>query len=67
MSEPWQRTSKESVEFHEQLEVDIVTLGRLAVGVPDVMAVQVDTCRIIVSILIASDLTELTHGRGMLR
>ena len=38
------RTSKETVQLHQQLEVDIVTLGRLAVAGANVMAIEVDTC-----------------------
>lgn len=36
-------TGKEAVELHQELEVDIVALWRLAVGVSDVMAVEIDT------------------------
>jgi hypothetical protein len=36
-------TGQEAVQLHEQLEVDIVTLGGLAVGVPNVMSVEIDT------------------------
>lgn len=36
-------TSQEAVELHEQLEIDIVTLWRLAVSVPDVVGVKIDT------------------------
>lgn len=36
-------TSQEAVQLHEQLEVDIVTLGRLAVRAPNVMSVEIDT------------------------
>ena len=37
------RTSQEAVQLHQQLKVDIVTLRRLAVGVADVMSVEIDT------------------------
>ena len=36
-------TGKKSVQLHQELEVDIVTLGRLAMGVADVMAIKIDT------------------------
>ena len=36
-------TSQEAVQLHQQLKVDIVTLRRLAVGVADVMSVEIDT------------------------
>jgi len=36
---------KEAVQLHQELEVDIVALGRLSVARLDVMAIEVDTCR----------------------
>lgn len=36
-------TDKEAVELHQQLEVDIVALGRLAVGAPNVVPVEIDS------------------------
>lgn len=39
------RTGKEAVQLHQELDVDIVALGSLAVGVPHVVLVQIDTCR----------------------
>ena len=36
-------TSQEAVQLHEKLEVRIVALGRLAVGVAHVVAVEIDT------------------------
>lgn len=42
-------TGKEAVELHQELEVDIVALGSLAMGVPDVMAIEIDTCGKIMS------------------
>ena len=36
-------TDKEPVELHQELEVDIVALGRLAVRALDVVTVQIDT------------------------
>lgn len=36
-------TSQEAVQLHEELEVRIVALGRLAVGVAHVVAVEIDT------------------------
>jgi hypothetical protein len=36
-------TSKEPVELHQELEVDIVALGSLAMAVPHMMAIEVDT------------------------
>lgn len=36
-------TSQEAVQLHEQLEVRIVALGRLAVAVAHVVAVEIDT------------------------
>lgn len=38
-----QRTGKEAVELHQEVEVDIVALGSLAVGVAHMVTVQVDT------------------------
>ena len=38
-------TSQEAVELHQELEVRIVALGRLAVGVAHVVAVEIDTCK----------------------
>ena len=37
------RTSKEAVELHQKLEVDIVALGSFSVAAPNVVAVKVDT------------------------
>ena len=39
----WVLTCQEAVQLHEQLEVDIVTLGRLAVRAANVMSVEIDT------------------------
>ena len=36
-------TGQETVELHEQLEVHIVTLGRLSVSAADMMSVEIDT------------------------
>lgn len=36
-------TGQEAVQLHQQLEVDIVTLRRLAVSVADVVSVKIDT------------------------
>lgn len=36
-------TSQEAVQLHQQLKIDIITLRRLAVGVADVMSVEIDT------------------------
>lgn len=36
-------TGQEAVELHQELEVDIVALGSLAVGVPHVVVLKVDT------------------------
>lgn len=36
-------TSQEAVQLHQELEVRIVALGRLAVGVAHVVAVEIDT------------------------
>lgn len=38
-----QLTSKEAVELHQELEVHIVALGRLAVRALDVVAVEINT------------------------
>ena len=38
-----QRTGKKAVELHQELEVDIVALGRLPMARLDVMAIEVDT------------------------
>ena len=37
------RTGQEAVELHQELEVDIVALGRLAVGAAHVVAVEINT------------------------
>lgn len=37
------RTCKEAVELYQELQVDIVALGRLAVRRLDVVAVEIDT------------------------
>lgn len=39
----WRLTSKEAVEFHEELEIHIVAFWSLAMAAPDVMPVQIDT------------------------
>jgi hypothetical protein len=36
-------TSQEAVQLHEEFEVDIVALGSLAVVVPHVVTVEIDT------------------------
>lgn len=36
-------TGKEAIQLHEKLEIDIVTLGCLAVSAPNVMSVEIDT------------------------
>jgi len=36
-------TSQEAVKLHQNLQVDVVTLGSLAVAAPHMVAVQVDT------------------------
>lgn len=41
----FERTGKEAVQLHQELQVDIVALGRLAMVALDVMAIEVDTCR----------------------
>lgn len=37
-------TGKEAVELHQELEIDIVALGRLAMAAPNVVTIKVDTC-----------------------
>ena len=37
-------TGQEPVELDEQLQVDVVTLWRLAVRVANMMCVEIDTC-----------------------
>ena len=37
-------TGQEAVQLHEQLEIDIITLWRLAVRAANVMSVEIDTC-----------------------
>lgn len=37
-------TGEESVELHQDLQVDVLALGRLAMGAAHMVAVQVDTC-----------------------
>jgi hypothetical protein len=37
-------TGKEAIQLHQNLQIDVLALGRRAVGVPHMMAVQVDTC-----------------------
>jgi hypothetical protein len=39
----WKLTGQEAVELHEQLEVHIVALWRLAVRAANVMGVEIDT------------------------
>jgi len=38
-------TSQEAVKLHQELEVDIVTLGSTPVSVLHVVAVEIDTCK----------------------
>lgn len=38
-------TGQEAVQLHQELEVGIVALGRLAVGAAHVVAVEIDTCK----------------------
>lgn len=40
------RTGQEAVKLHQELKVDIVALGGSAVSAPDVVAVEIDTCRV---------------------
>ena len=40
------RTRQEAVKLHQELEVDIVALGGSAVSALDVVAVEIDTCRV---------------------
>jgi DNA polymerase I-like protein with 3'-5' exonuclease and polymerase domains len=37
------RTGKEAIKLHQEFEVDIVTLGRLSMATPNVMAIEIDT------------------------
>jgi hypothetical protein len=37
---------KEAVEFHQELEVDIVALGGTSMSALDVVTVEIDTCRV---------------------
>jgi uncharacterized protein (DUF2345 family) len=37
-------TGQEAVQLHEQLEIDIIARGRLAVRAANVMSVEIDTC-----------------------
>jgi phosphoribosylformimino-5-aminoimidazole carboxamide ribonucleotide (ProFAR) isomerase len=37
-------TGKEAVKLHQNLQIDVVALGSLAVATPHMVAVQVDTC-----------------------
>lgn len=39
-----ERTSKKAIQLHQKLKVDIVTLGRLAMAVPNMVTIEVDTC-----------------------
>lgn len=41
-----ERTGQEAVELHQELEVDIVTLGGSAVSALDVVAVEIDTYKV---------------------
>lgn len=41
-----ERTGQEAVELHQELKVDIVALGGSAVRALDVVAVEIDTCRV---------------------
>lgn len=38
-------TSQEAIELYQELEIDIVTLGRLTVSRANVVAVEIDTYR----------------------
>lgn len=43
----WQgveRTGEEAVELHQEFEVNIIALGRLAMAAPNVVTIEVDTC-----------------------
>ncbi len=57
------RTSEEAVQLHQELEVDILALGRLAVGALDVMAVQIDTCLMAKTKEFVSLLVQTCSGR----
>ena len=43
-------TSQESVELDKKLEVHIVALGCFAVTAPDMMGIQIDTWRKVMSV-----------------
>jgi len=36
-------TGQEAIQLYEQLQVDIVTLGRLSVRAPNMVSVEIDT------------------------
>lgn len=37
------RTSQEAVQLHQELEVDIVAFGSLAMAAPNVVTIEIDT------------------------
>ena len=39
-----ERTGEEAVELHQELKIDIVALGRLAMAAPNVVTIEVNTC-----------------------
>ena len=41
-----QHTGQEAVKLHQETEVDILALGGSAVSALDVVAVEIDTCRV---------------------
>ena len=41
-----EHTGQEAVKLYQELEVDIVALGGSAVRAPDVVAVEIDTCKV---------------------
>lgn len=40
-------TGQEAIELDKKLEIDIVALGRFAMGAPNVMDIQIDTCSVL--------------------
>ena len=47
------RTGEESVELHEKLNIGILGLGGLSVAIPHMVSVQVDTYRVLISLVLS--------------
>ena len=58
------RTCQEAVELDEELEVDVLALGRFAVRIAHMMVVEIDTCRMIRSVNARQNAVVRVSGRG---